>query len=381
MRIMHVITRGHGGGTEIALSWSICRELEEGHDVLLVTSNSAIGERLKDLCNATFRFIIVPELKTGFSAKKVLASHRLIKKAYEEYKPDLIHTHETVAGVVGRLIKVDQFTLRIHSVHMSIFGTAPSVWFYWLYWPLEYFLSKRTDLYIFVGRGLLQQYNNLRLRAKSGSVFAPSNFDVEKFEIEAPRKSENRAWILEQVGLSRLSDAKIMLSVGILERRKRHQFLLKKISSLLNENSILILIGNGKEKEKIKRFVDQKSLGDFVKLIPYTPQIARYISGASLILHTSTLEGLSQVLIQGNICKTPTISTRNVGTDELTHLYVIPASGHQIKNKVIEVLNNSNHEFNFDYSNWKEKEVKSRYLEALKACEKLSFRKSIEAGK
>jgi hypothetical protein len=60
---------------------------------------------------------------------------------------------------------------------------------------------------------------------------------------------------------------------------------------------------------------------------------------------------------------------------------VIPASGHQIKNKVIEVLNNSNHEFNFDYSNWKEKEVKSRYLEALKACEKLSFRKSIEAGK
>ena len=204
MRIMHVITRGHGGGTEIALSWSIRRELEEGHNVLLVTSNSAIGERIKDVCSDDFSCIIVPELKTGFSVKKVLASHRLIKKVYKEYKPDLIHTHETVAGVVGRLIKVDKFTLRIHSVHMSVFGTVPSVWFYWLYWPLEYFLSKRTDLYIFVGRGLLQQYNDLRLRAKSGSVFAPSNFDVDKFEIEAQRKWENRAWIFEQVGLDRL---------------------------------------------------------------------------------------------------------------------------------------------------------------------------------
>jgi len=381
MRIMHVITRGHGGGTEIALSWSIRRELEEGHNVLLVTSNSAIGERIKDVCSDDFRCIIVPELKTGFSVKKVLASHRLIKKVYKEYKPDLIHTHETVAGVVGRLIKVDKFTLRIHSVHMSVFGTVPSVWFYWLYWPLEYFLSKRTDLYIFVGRGLLQQYSDLRLRAKSGSVFAPSNFDVDKFEIEAQRKRENRAWILEQVGLDRLSDAKIMLSVGMLERRKRHQFLLKRISSLLNENSIFILIGNGKEKEKIKRFVDQKGLEDFVKFVPYTRQIAKYISGASLILHTSTLEGLSQVLIQANICKTPTISTRNVGTNELTHLYVIPASGYQIKTKVIEVLNNDEHEFNFDYSNWKEEEAKTRYLEALKACEKLLFRKSIEADK
>lgn len=375
MKIMHVITRGAGGGTEIALSWSIQKELEQGHEVLLIASNYAISKRVKNLETASFKMVLLPELQKGLTLRGFYVCLRVLRKITREYRPDVMHTHETVAGIFGRIVRVGRFTIRLHTVHMSVFGNSPIIWHFWLYWPLEYLLSKRTDIYIFVGKGLLRQYDSLGLRAKSGSVFAPSNFEVEKFEVESLRKNENREWILEQINVQHDENLKIIISVGMLERRKRHLLLLKRISAILNQDLILILIGNGKEEERLKRFVSRESLERYVFFLPHTPYVAKYIAGANLVAHASVLEGLSQVLLQSRICKTQAIATKNVGTEELSDLYVIPTNGNQMSEKVLEVLNNYDNSFKFDYAPWKEEESRLIYLEVINLCKDLILKK------
>jgi glycosyltransferase involved in cell wall biosynthesis len=188
---------------------------------------------------------------------------------------------------------------------------------------------------------------------------------------EGIHKSENRQWVFDQLGLPNVSETKLIVSVGMLERRKRHKLLLKRIAPVLNEKLILIIIGNGGKLNQLKRLVQRREIDKFVVFLPHTPLVAKYLAGADLVVHTSALEGLSQVLLQALICKTPVIATKNVGAVELTDLHVIGTSGHQIANKVLEVLNLTSHDFTFDYSLWTKQESGRIYLEMLNYCKEI----------
>lgn len=71
---------------------------------------------------------------------------------------------------------------------------------------------------------------------------------------------------------------------------------------------ILKIVGDGEEKEKIKKLIAEKELEESVNLIDATPNVAQYYLDASMYVMTSRYEGLPVVLIEAQSYGLPIVS-------------------------------------------------------------------------
>ena len=376
MKILHLITRGNGGGTEVSLTSNISYELTLGHEVLLVSSSDAIANEIFKKKNEKFTFIKLEELSKNSGLRQRIKAYFLINSILQSFSPDLLHTHETLAGIFGRLAKRNSHQISVHSVHMSLFCFQISFLHYWLYWPVEKILSKYTDFYIFVGNEIMKQYRSLNLNARVGSFLVPSNINLDKFVIEAQRKEENRTWILDQSNLVVKNDTAILVTVGMLEKRKRQKLIISKLAPLLKSNCVLMIVGEGESRIELESFCMEIGVSDRVQFVGYSNKVERYIAGADVLVHASTLEGVPQVLLQSVACRTPAVCTRVMGSSELEDIYAIPRSGRKLRRKVEQILQMDSFNFSLDYSKWSSENVEEVYSDTLRRIEHISSSKS-----
>ena len=376
MKILHLITRGNGGGTEVSLTSNISFELTLGHEVLLVSSSDAIANEIYKRKDEKFTFIKLEELSKNSGLMQKIKVYFQINSILKSFAPDLLHTHETLAGILGRMSKRNSHQISVHSVHMSLFCFEISYLQYWLYWLVEKILSKYKDIYIFVGQEIMKQYKCLKLRARVGSFLVPSNINLDKFVIESQRKEQNRTWIVDQSNLVVKSDTAILVTVGMLERRKRQKLMISELAPLLKSNCVLIIVGEGENRTKLENFCKEIGVCDRVQFVGYSNKVERYIAGADVLVHASTLEGLPQVLLQSVACRTPAVCTRVMGSKELEDIYEIPRSGRKFRLKVEEILQGNSLNFSLDYSKWSSKNVEEAYSDVLRKIEHISSSKS-----
>ena len=71
----------------------------------------------------------------------------------------------------------------------------------------------------------------------------------------------------------------------------------------------LIIIGKGKNKEKLKKYIKEKNLGKNIKIINYQNNPFPYLKKADIFILSSKFEGLPNVLLEAQYLKKPIIST------------------------------------------------------------------------
>src|SRR5277367_1342141 len=126
MKILHIITRLIVGGAQENTLLS-CEGLQRrGHDVTLLTGPSPGPEgTLMDRANAGgYRVIVTPHLVRSPHPSHDWAAYREIKRLCRDLKPDVVHTHSSKAGIIGRgaAWKVKQQSahkrpLVVHTIH------------------------------------------------------------------------------------------------------------------------------------------------------------------------------------------------------------------------------------------------------------------------
>lgn len=105
------------------------------------------------------------------------------------------------------------------------------------------------------------------------------------------------------------TDKKVILIVGRQTYLKGMQAVTEIITQALNQRSDLkfIFIGPGEEPPIVRKSQNIESVGT---ISPH--EMARYYSGADLLLHTSLTEGVPRVLLEALACGTPVLA-RDVG--------------------------------------------------------------------
>src|SRR5215208_868411 len=129
MRIVHIITRLIIGGAQENTLLSCEGQHARGHEVTLITG-PAIGPEgsLMDRARAGgYRVIEVPEmLRSVLPVKDFCTYHRLVKLLVE-LKPDVVHTHSSKAGILGRWA-ADRAKVPavVHTIHGLSFTASTS---------------------------------------------------------------------------------------------------------------------------------------------------------------------------------------------------------------------------------------------------------------
>src|SRR5690349_8423410 len=104
MRIVHIITRLIVGGAQENTLLSCEGQHDRGHDVTLITG-PPIGPEgsLMDRASAYgYRVEVVDAMRRAILPGKDFRTYAWLRRRLRELRPDVVHTHSSKAGIIGR---------------------------------------------------------------------------------------------------------------------------------------------------------------------------------------------------------------------------------------------------------------------------------------
>ena len=114
---------------------------------------------------------------------------------------------------------------------------------------------------------------------------------------------------------------KYFISVGRLEREKNHEGIITAFNAIKDSTRInLIILGDGSLRKEILQTISYYGLQERVLLLGFEKNPYNYIAQAQGLLLFSNFEGLPNVVIEAQICKTPVIVSNYPGVEDIiTH--------------------------------------------------------------
>jgi glycosyltransferase involved in cell wall biosynthesis len=115
------------------------------------------------------------------------------------------------------------------------------------------------------------------------------------------------------------ANKKVIISIGRLEVQKNHILLLKSISLLKEEyeNFVLIIIGDGNQKNNLLEYIKINNLEKYIKLIGYNTNPYKYLKLADLFVLPSFFEGFGIVLVEAMYLNKKIVSTATEASKEI----------------------------------------------------------------
>jgi len=275
----------------------------------------------------------------GLDVRLIEASRRAIHPRYDwqtyrqligmlrELKPDLLHTHSSKAGIIGRAAAAKLRLPCVHTIHGASFHYGQSPIAFNLYRLLERWAAKRTDKFVSVCDAMTDQYVQAGIAPRNKFVTVYSGFDVEPF-LTPPRPPET---VRRELGLT--PDDVVIGKVARLFPLKGHEYLLRAAKAVVDRCPAVkfLLVGDGILRPQFEAELTQMGLRDrfvFAGLVP-PEQVAELIHAMDIVVHTSVWEGLARVLPQGLIAGKPVVSYDIDGAKEVVIPnqtgYLVPA--------------------------------------------------------
>ena len=104
---------------------------------------------------------------------------------------------------------------------------------------------------------------------------------------------------------------RIILSVGRLTRQKNFSYLIREFSDFLKINNefILIILGEGEEREKLTLLINEKKLENKVFLLGFTENVYSYMKKSEIFILSSLWEEVGFAMVEASMCNTYIISS------------------------------------------------------------------------
>ena len=143
---------------------------------------------------------------------------------------------------------------------------------------------------------------------ESGKVTIFNNaIDLNKFKFDEKVRSEVR----KELGIE---DKFVIGHVGRLCFQKNQEFLIDIFEEVhrRDPNSVLLLIGDGEDREKIERKIKNLRGGGGVILLGNRTDVDRMYQAMDVFIFPSKYEGLGNVVVEAQVCGVPVIVSDNV---------------------------------------------------------------------
>ena len=250
-----------------------------------------------------------------------------IIKIIEEFKPDIVHTHASKAGALGRLaaskckVPVVIHTFHGHVFH-SYFGSLKTLF----YKTIERWLAKKSTKIVAISDIQKKElWEDHGICKKDKITVVPLGFDLDKFQknTEEKRKSFRLKY--------KISDDEVSIGiVGRLVLIKNHQLFINSINKVKDKTAKKIrafIIGDGEEKEQLIQLLKRIDL-DYVEwdknqevsTVTFTSWIKDIDwanAGLDIIALTSLNEGTPVSLIEAQASNKPIVTTSVGGVNNI----------------------------------------------------------------
>jgi glycosyltransferase involved in cell wall biosynthesis len=242
-----------------------------------------------------------------------LKTLKKLKAIIKEFKPDIVHTHASKAGALGRrAAKQCKVPVIVHTFHGHIFHSYFSFWKTQLYRIIEKRLAKISNGIIAISPKQKEELSEtFKICHPNKIEVVPLGFDLSPFH---QNKEEKRKVTRAE---HHLKDSELAIGIiGRLAPIKNHDLFLdsvEKVATQTTKELVIFIVGDGEENLRISnRVTALKNKGIDVRMTSWIHNISDFNAGMDLICLSSKNEGTPVSLIEAQAAGIPIIST-NVG--------------------------------------------------------------------
>lgn len=320
MRIVHIITRLIlGGAQENTLLTVEGLHHRHGDDVTLITgpAEGPEGDLFDRARSRGLKVTVLPELVRAIRPGTDWAAYRKLRRAIRALKPDVVHTHSSKAGILGRAAAWhERAPVVVHTIHGLPFGPSETAARNGLYLALERWAAGRCHAIVSVCDAMTDQ-------ALAAGVGKPEQYSTvySGMEVDAfLHPGRDREEVRVELGLE--AGAIAFATVARLFERKGHEDILAIAPEVLRSNPAVrfVWVGGGTWRERLEREAERLNVRHAIRFTGLVPpgRIPELLNACDAVLHPSYREGLARVLPQGLIVGRPVISYDIDGAREVT---------------------------------------------------------------
>ena len=330
MRVAHIITRMIIGGAQQNTLYTVEDQYRDyGDEVSLITgpTTGPEGTLIPRAEQGGFDLQIIPHLLRSISPLNDWRAYRELIAALRDYQPDLVHTHSSKAGILGRAAAWHLKLPCVHTIHGAAFHFGQSPLNYHAYIAAEKWAARRCDRLISVCDAMTDQYVAAGITTPELCDTVYSGMEVEPF-LTPPRPPEE---VRRELGIE--PEHIVIGKVARLFHLKGHKYLIEAARKVVDAQPQVrfLLVGDGILRSEFEQRIAELGLTEnfiFAGLVP-PERVPELIHAMDIVVHTSVWEGLARVLPQGLIAGKPVVSydvdgAREVVIPEQTG-YLLPA--------------------------------------------------------
>jgi glycosyltransferase involved in cell wall biosynthesis len=313
LHVVHVVTRLLRAGSEENTAETCRWQAEQGHRVTLIHGAEA-DPWWREHPIPGVRLMQCPSLVHAISPAADARALAALRALFRQIGPDVIHTHQSKAGILGRLAAAAvPGAFVVHGIHIVPFegvGAVARAAFI----AAERFTARRTDLFIGVSDAVCRAYVANGIASSGQVACVRSGMDLDRF-VGAKPPADWRALLRVAQGPRPL----VVLMMAALEPRKRHVAFLQALAPLADRlpPMRLIFAGSGPEEQTIRNAVAKLGLGGRVVMAGHRPDPEALFALADIAVLTSQREGLPRVVVQALASGLPVVACDLPGLNEV----------------------------------------------------------------
>ncbi|MFT5049098.1 MAG: glycosyltransferase involved in cell wall biosynthesis [Chlamydiales bacterium] len=318
MRIARVLTRLNLGGParQVLASDPLLKEM--GHELRIFAGSPPAGEGdlFDTLVEQGLDVVRVPGLGRRISIVGDLRATRFLRRELTAFAPDILHTHASKAGALGRRAARKLSGIgRVHTFHGHVLeGYFPPTVSRMIR-AHERRLARATDRILAVSHATAEDLIRLDVVPEDKLVVVPPGVDLA----ELLALKERSGTLRKAIGAG--EDALVVGVLGRLAEVKRPQRALDVFELLKDRlpHLHLVFIGDGPERQGLERRItsaDDATRGR-VHLMGLCTEIAPMLADLDVVLLTSRSEGMPVALIEAGAAGKPVVASPVGGVEEL----------------------------------------------------------------
>ena len=324
-KVLRIVNRFNLGGPTFNAAY-LTKYLSPEFETLLIggekTQSEESSEFILQQLNVNYRKI--KAMSREISLLNDYKAYKEIKQIIKEFKPDIVHTHASKAGLLGRLAaKHSGVEIIIHTFHGHVFHSYFGKFKTNIFKILERYLALKSNKIIAISNKQKQELSiEHKIASENKFIVIPLGFDLTKFtNITTEQRNNFRKKY-------NISDNDFVISiVGRLVPIKNHKLFIDSIKQLkqkTNKSIRTFIVGGGELYEELINYTKYIGLsvskGTNISDINFTSwqkETELIYAGSDIVALSSLNEGTPVSLIEAQACGKPVVSTKVGGVEDI----------------------------------------------------------------
>lgn len=313
-KVCHIITMLELGGAQQNTLYTVSHlRREVFHPLLICGEGGPLDKEARSLADVPVYFLLSLQrpIHPWRDFKAFMNLYSLLKRE----KPDIVHTHSSKAGILGRWAAfLSGVPVIIHTIHGFGFHGEQPLWKRHLYIFLERITSSITSMFIAVSKDNIRTGKKLNIIKERQVRLIRSGIKLNRFKSQ---HTQDGFALRRSLGIP--VDAPLIGMVGCFKPQKSPLDFVKIASEVLKKakDAHFIMVGDGELRVKVEQERERRLLKERLHLLGWRHDIPTIMKTLDVLVLPSLWEGLPRVIPEAMASGKPVVASSIDGAKDI----------------------------------------------------------------